>query len=89
MQAVKLNIWQKMKSYLVDEFKIPMGDPLYYMRLTNSMQLAIEVIILSLVLSLFCLKTRKLILSINILFIFISSNAAIEQHFQLQARDHC
>ena len=44
IQAEKQMLWRTMTSYLKEEFKVPMGDPLYYLRLTNSMQLAIEVI---------------------------------------------
>lgn len=47
MQAEHLDLWKKIKSYMRDDFQIPLEDHLYDLRLNNSMQLAIEVMKIS------------------------------------------
>ena len=46
----QLNLWQKMKSHLKNDFKIPVEDPLYNLRFLSSIQFATEVYITAIIL---------------------------------------
>ena len=40
------HLWKKIKSYVKQNFQISLENPLYDLRLTNTIQMAIEVVLL-------------------------------------------